>query len=99
MKGFTRFKIVDSEFIVKHNLKFVDNAKANKIFMEFLFSYYNIIFEIGLCFVYKDRFNYYITGQSNFCGYIKLNKIWLCYMIYKSYILKANKVVKILLKS
>ena len=89
------FKKVDLEFIKKHNLKFIDNAGVYIVLKDSLFVHYSITFELGLCLIYSDRFNYYV-GSSD--GYIKINKIRLCYTIYKSYIIKLNIVIKMLLK-
>lgn len=91
-----KFKKVDLKFIKKHNLKFISNTGVYMILKNFLFVHYNITFELGLCLVYSDRFNYYIGNSDD---YIKINKIKICYTIYKSYIVKLNIVVKMLLKS
>lgn len=99
MKSFDKFKRVDNKFIANHNLNFTSNVEIDRILMDFLSTYYNITFELGLCFVYSDKFNYYIGGSDDYYGYLKINKIWLSYKIYKSYVLKLNKVVKMLLKN
>ena len=100
MKRFKDFKrvYIHTDFIAKHNPKVVENINVCRILVEFLFDNYGKRFEMGLCFVYKDLLHYYVGGSDDYYGYVRLNKIWLCYQISKSHIVTLSRVVRMLLK-
>ena len=77
----------------------MDNVDVGYMLMTFLLDNYGIGFELGLSFIFSDRFNYYIGGSDDLYGYVKINKGWLCYQISKSYALRLYRVIKMILKS